>query len=132
MTKIERLPIWVRYTKKPTDRKCRLIERALESAGARFAVHLGQLGMYSDVDWMEDDDGLWIEAKIPTQNTERAVSELRACGCVAGIGEADWSLVWGNDDAPIPQLQHWRSTIMHNLSSTPSTCHMARTASAHG
>jgi hypothetical protein len=34
MTEIERLPIWVRYTKKPTDRKCRQIERALQNTRA--------------------------------------------------------------------------------------------------
>src|SRR5262249_42119220 len=100
MTEIERLTIWVRYTNKPTDRKCRQIERALENAGARFAVHIGQLGsgpdaaplIYSDIDWIEDDDGIWIEAQIPSHNAQRTVSELRTCGCVAGIGEADWSL----------------------------------------
>src|SRR5262249_4099806 len=83
MTESERLPIWVRYTNKATDRKREQIERALQNAGARFAVHIGQLGsgsdaaplIYSDIDWIEDDDGIWIEAQIPTQNTERAVSE---------------------------------------------------------
>ena len=79
------------------------IKRAFEGAGGRFAsVHIGQLGsgsdaaplIYSDIFWIEDGDGLWIEAQIPTQNTKRAVSELRTCGCVAGIGEADWSLGW--------------------------------------
>ena len=48
MTEIERLPIWVRYTKKATDRKREQIERALQNAGARFAVHIGQLGSGSD------------------------------------------------------------------------------------
>jgi hypothetical protein len=97
MTEIERLPIWVRYTKKATDRKREQIERALQNAGARFAVHIGQPGsgpdaaplIYSDIDWIEDDDGIWIAAQIPPQNAQRTVSELRACGCVAGIGKAE-------------------------------------------
>jgi hypothetical protein len=48
--------------------------------------------IFSDVDWMEDDDGIWIEAQ-PSHKSERTVSELRACGCIAGIGEADWNSV---------------------------------------
>jgi hypothetical protein len=102
----ERCPIWARYTNEPTDRKREQIERVLMNAGARFAVHdiathhpepLQQRPSdalsvaFGGVDWNEDDDGIWIEARIPAQKAERTVSELRACGCIAGVGEIDWN-----------------------------------------
>jgi hypothetical protein len=103
----ERCPIWARYTNEPTDRKREQIERVLMNAGARFAVHDiatqhpepppqrlpdGLSVAFGGVDWNEDDNGIWIEARIPAQNVERTVSELRACGCIAGVGEADRNL----------------------------------------
>jgi hypothetical protein len=88
---VERRPIWARYTNEPTDRKCEQIERALTNAGASFAVHVAPGVSFGDVDWTEDGDGIWIEAYIPAHKAERTVSELRCCGCIAGVGEADWN-----------------------------------------
>jgi hypothetical protein len=104
----KRCPIWGRYINEPTDRKRDQIERALSNAGARFAIHsvpdgleakaLTDMGsaalpsvVFSDIDWIEDDDGIWIEAYVLADKAERAVSELRGCGFIAGVGEADWN-----------------------------------------
>lgn len=108
---VKRQPIWARYINQPTYRKREQIERVLKNAGARFGAHVARVStggqtltsqerisvpdapsiVFSDVDWIEDDDGIWIEAHIPADNAERTVSELRGCGCMAGIGEADWN-----------------------------------------
>ena len=91
-TTTNRSPIWARYTNEPTDRKRDQIERVLVNAGARFAVHVAPGISFGDVDWNEDDDGgIWIEAYVLADKAERAVSELRCCRCVAGVGEADCS-----------------------------------------
>jgi hypothetical protein len=95
---MERQPIQIRYTNtKKLNAKRFEIERILTKAGARFAVNTGLVGSiggqefpitFSDVDWNEGDDGIEIEAYLPVDMVQQAISELRCCGCVVGRAAA--------------------------------------------